>query len=579
MKRLLDALGSLALAVALLIAIAAVLAWGTIYEARFGTAAVQRFVYQSWWFQSLLGFLAVNLAVVACSRWPWQRKHTPFLLAHLGIILILVGGIIGGRFGIEGQLIIPEGESQRMLVAPQHVLAVRQKNPGIEHEVPTRFETQAWLREPKWTIAVPLETRPLQLTVDRYLPDADVGERVVESSDGTAAVEIHLHHGDSDESTWLLADDPDRSIVGWGPMHVMLKRVSDQDLARWTGTEPSTASGRGVVRIRWTATGRTSTVPVPDSVGASVAIEGTPYRVTFKDFFPDFILGPHGPTSRSNDPNNPAIALVLQGPEGTDPYLLFALHPDFSTIHGIQHTIPSTLTYEHPKAQLLPPNAFAVLIRPTGRLLAVVTDDAGHRQAIDPLETGHRYPHPSGVEVELATWYPHARLTQDVVDRGDEIKHEALHVVATQGDKHVDAWLFDGVARELDLGPDPVIAEYRHASRRLPFTVKLLDFRRIQYPGIEMAAAFESDVEMSDPSRGLILMKTIKMNHPLKYRGYKLFQASYVDGPVETTVLAVRKDPGTPLVYAGFIIVIAGVVLMFVTRRPNDQPSMKESVA
>jgi hypothetical protein len=31
-------------------------------------------------------------------------------------------------------------------------------------------------------------------------------------------------------------------------------------------------------------------------------------------------------------------------------------------------------------------------------------------------------------------------------------------------------------------------------------------------------------------------------------------------------VLAVRNDPGTPLVYAGFLIVIAGVVSLFVTR-------------
>ena len=47
-QRLLRALGSLAIAVPLLLAIGGVLAWGTIYEARFGTAAVQRTVYHSW---------------------------------------------------------------------------------------------------------------------------------------------------------------------------------------------------------------------------------------------------------------------------------------------------------------------------------------------------------------------------------------------------------------------------------------------------------------------------------------------------------------------------------------------------
>ena len=113
MKAALRWMGSLRIAVPLLVSIAAVLAYGTIYETRFGTAAVQRFLYQSWWFQLLLGFLAVNLAVAALSRYPWKRNHAPFVLAHLGIILILAGGIIGGRFGIEGQLIIPEGQAER----------------------------------------------------------------------------------------------------------------------------------------------------------------------------------------------------------------------------------------------------------------------------------------------------------------------------------------------------------------------------------------------------------------------------------------------------------------------------------
>ena len=78
-----------------------------------------------------------------------------------------------------------------------------------------------------------------------------------------------------------------------------------------------------------------------------------------------------------------------------------------------------------------------------------------------------------------------------------------------------------------------------------------------------MAEAFESDVQLSDPQRGLILMRTIKMNQPLRYGGFSFYQASYVPGGPETTILAARRDPGTPLVYAGFLIVVAGVVSLF----------------
>ena len=50
LRAVVELLGSVKIAVPLLIAIAAVLGWGTIYEARVGTAAVQRFVYHAWWF-------------------------------------------------------------------------------------------------------------------------------------------------------------------------------------------------------------------------------------------------------------------------------------------------------------------------------------------------------------------------------------------------------------------------------------------------------------------------------------------------------------------------------------------------
>ena len=108
--------------------------------------------------------------------------------------------------------------------------------------------------------------------------------------------------------------------------------------------------------------------------------------------------------------------------------------------------------------------------------------------------------------------------------------------------------------------------EYRHAQQQLPVTIKLLDFRKTEYPGTQMPETFECDVQMSDVERGVILMKKIWMNHPLKYRGYSFFQSSFIDGPVQTTILSVRNDPGTPLVYAGFIIVIAGVVTLFILR-------------
>jgi hypothetical protein len=230
-------------AVPLLVAIAAVLAWGTIYETRFGTVAVQRAVYQSRWFQTILGFLAVNLAVAAFKRYPWKRAHAPFVLAHLGIIAILLGGIIGGRFGIEGQLIIPEGQAEKLLQLPHDVLVVHHHASDTTEVLRTEFETRAWVQEPNRTFVVPIGSQVVHLTVDRYAPDAQLTEEIVgDGTEDNPAVQVHLSHETQEDTVWLLANDPERfggdgkrdTCCSWRPQPVR-SLISFWDASRAPG--------------------------------------------------------------------------------------------------------------------------------------------------------------------------------------------------------------------------------------------------------------------------------------------------------------------------------------------------------
>ncbi|MBI1953202.1 MAG: cytochrome c biogenesis protein ResB [Candidatus Omnitrophica bacterium] len=446
------------MAISLLVAIAAVLAWGTFYEVRFGTAAVQRFIYQSWWFQSLLGFLGLNLAVAALQRYPWKRKHLPFVLAHVGILLVLAGAIVGGKFGIEGSLVIPEGEASRTLQIPVNVLAVHQPNPGVYREFRTRFETTAWNHRPHALFTVPSHEGVLQIVVDRYHPNAVLEEEITDR--GTAdnpAVQISVHRGGQEQSLWLFARDPNRFWASSAQAHLLFL-----------------------------------------------------------------------------EPNSRAHLDQLLG---------------------------------RSKRKLLV-NAIAIVRSPSGGLSAVLTGLGADRRVIEPLQVGQSYLHP-GLELafEVSAYYPRAQVEQKFVNRDNEVKAEAIHLTAMSQGEVAAAWVALRDSVELTLKGKPLRIEYRPAVRELPFSVKLLDFRKIDYPGTQMAAGFESDVELSDPARGLVLKRKISMNNPLKHRGYSLFQSSYFEGPVETTVLAVRNDPGTPFVYAGFLVIIAGVTTMFVRRR------------
>ncbi len=570
-------LGSLAVAVPLLIAIAGVLAWGTIYEARFGTAAVQRFVYQSWWFQGLLGFLVVNLAAAALERYPWQRRHLPFVLAHIGIISILIGGIIGGRFGVDGQMIIPEGETSSTLQQSRNVLVVHQPNPGIHREFSTQFEATAWNHQPHALFEVPLADRTVQLVVDRYYPNSVRQEEISDGADAekNPAVHLILSHEEQSDDLWLFARDPDRFGVRWGEAHILfLEPESERQFNQLLGRQKSDPSDRGIVDLEFPDLGVRRQIPVPAKMNVPSTIEGTPYRITFKQYFPDFSLSEKGPVNRSDQPNNPAVAFTLSGPEGTDVHLLFALHPEFPELHGRQHKIHVHPSYLHAAESSLPPNSIALLHTPAGKLMAVLTGAgaAGERKEIDPVEVGKIYTHPAlGAQFQIETFYPRARRVEFFTNRDDEVRQEAIHLMGSGGEKTAQAWLSLRESAEFALGGHPLVVEYRPATREMPFSVKLLDFRKIDYPGIEMAAGFESDVELTDPERGVTLKRKITMNNPLKYRGYSLFQSSYVQGPVETTVLSVRNDPGTPLVYGGFLIVLVGVITLFLSRRESPE--------
>lgn len=461
----LGVLGSLRVAVPLLIVIAGVLAWGTIYEARYGTAAVQRFIYQSAWFQSLLAFLAVNLALAALSRRPWKRRHLPFLLAHLGIILMLSGGILGGRLGVEGQLIIPEGQESARLQKPHNVLAVHQPNPGIHREFPTRFESTAWNHQPHALFQVPLKDgNSVDLVVDRYYPDA-VGSAAIlpEGNEENPAVLVELSAGAHRAENWLFCRDRDRFGAHWGQAGLFFLEVD-------------TAAG-------W----------------------------------------------------------------------------------------KRALTGSRPSAHALPPDGILLLRGPGGKLAAILTGSNGERKAIPSVRLGAEYRHPQlGYRFRVKEHRSHAQIVREFSNRSNDVRAEVLRVTATDGRTTAQAWLPLKEPARLPLGSDsadPLIVEYRPAVQKLPFSVKLIDFRKIDYPGIAMTAAFESDVELRDPGRGVQIARKISMNNPLKYRGYSLFQSSFLLEPVETTVLSVRNDPGTPFVYTGFLIVIAGIVGLFTSRR------------
>ena len=73
---------------------------------------------------------------------------------------------------------------------------------------------------------------------------------------------------------------------------------------------------------------------------------------------------------------------------------------------------------------------------------------------------------------------------------------------------------------------------------------------------------FKSTFALIESGRSLGERSTA-VNHPLKFKGYTFYQTGYDQNDLSRTFLEVVRDPGVPLVYGGFLLLISGLFTVF----------------
>lgn len=108
-----------------------------------------------------------------------------------------------------------------------------------------------------------------------------------------------------------------------------------------------------------------------------------------------------------------------------------------------------------------------------------------------------------------------------------------------------------------------VMLRYGPRTVPLPFAIRLDQFRKTDYPGTEMAMAYESDVSVTAPSEADTKV-LISMNNPLKHSGWKVYQSGFVGS--ETSIFSVMRDPGLVLTYIASVFLCVGIAITFYSR-------------
>ncbi len=148
--------------------------------------------------------------------------------------------------------------------------------------------------------------------------------------------------------------------------------------------------------------------------------------------------------------------------------------------------------------------------------------------------------------------------THEVTSRSNEPRNPAILVAVNSPTYHNHRWLFarfpgftmhtkDGEAT----GPSPLEMVYQNQASTED---KVMPTGPIK--------SFKSTIKLVEGDL-VVGERTVEVNRPFQYKGYAFYQSGYNPDDLSYTSFQVVKDPGVPIVYSGFSLMIAGLFIVF----------------
>lgn len=141
----------------------------------------------------------------------------------------------------------------------------------------------------------------------------------------------------------------------------------------------------------------------------------------------------------------------------------------------------------------------------------------------------------------------------DVTSRSDEPNNPAVQVSVVGAGRTNTQWVF---ARFPDFGG------HDEAGAAMPLKFRFIAAQQDEMGGDKAIKSFKSTVEVVE-NGGVVCTRTIEVNSPFSWKGFTFYQVSYNPEDLAYSALQVVRDPGVPIVYAGFILMMAGLTLVF----------------
>ncbi len=225
MKKIIKALASLKLAVLVLISIAVLTSIGTIIESKYDAYAAKKLVYDTVWMYGIMGFLAINLTAVMLDRWPWKRRHVAFVLAHIGIIMILVGAVLTMQFGLDGSMRININGESNFVQVGETDLVVYSSFDGDRYSKVFEKPVDFFLKPPTEKNPLVIPAYEGEIRIVDYIKYVIPAKKVVpsDSPKAGAGLRFQVQNANVNAVEWLVQRKAGQIAVhNFGPAQIML---------------------------------------------------------------------------------------------------------------------------------------------------------------------------------------------------------------------------------------------------------------------------------------------------------------------------------------------------------------------
>lgn len=249
-RKLIKIFASLKLAVVIIAVLAMLISVGTFIEARFDAWTAKNLVYSSPWMYATLGFLVLSLIAVMVDRWPWKTRHIPFLLAHVGIIVIIYGSLLTQLYGVDGTLRLPRsGEAIREIVLQDTVLNIYRSRTGENYELVNSLDVNFLKKPIQFDEPFLIRAKDLHFELIESIPYGQAEVRIEPSPAGPSgsALRYQLSNANVSEVDWIIQRNPfERAEKQVGPVLLSLgglwQRTPEINEVRFFENEKKTLS-------------------------------------------------------------------------------------------------------------------------------------------------------------------------------------------------------------------------------------------------------------------------------------------------------------------------------------------------